>query len=47
MKRLYDSLRGVRERGCQAPGERRLHRAKLLPKIHTLGFLNPDIEYFK
>ena len=37
----------VRERGCQAPGERRLHRAKLFPRIYTHGFLNPDVEYFK
>ena len=22
-------------------------RAKLLPQIYSLGFLNPDVEYFK
>ena len=22
-------------------------RAKLLPQVYSLGFLNPDVEYFK
>ena len=38
MKHLYESLRT-----CAKEEE---VKAKLLPQVYSLGFLNPDVEYF-
>jgi hypothetical protein len=53
MKQLYDSLRGcakeeeVKAEFCKFFRMKIFaQRAKLLPQIYSLGFLNPDVEYF-
>ena len=45
-----DGATDAQERVPPAEALRTAHdalRAKLLPQVYSLGFLNPDVEYFK
>ena len=42
MRRLYDNLRT-----CAKEEEVKAEFCKFLLQIYSLGFLNPDVEYFK
>ena len=45
----YYQIRNAMKNLCDSAPLREKHdalRAKLLPQIYSLGFLNPDVEYF-